>query len=979
MTLAGSTETTPSSSFTQPLPGAESTPSSSFTKAAPANAPAATPGAIEPGTIIGERFEVLQLLGEGGMGAVYKAHDRELERDVALKLIRPELARNPEILQRFKHELILARQVTHRNVIRIFDLGQAAGHKYITMEYLDGRDLRSVLRERGKLPPAEAGKIVLQICRALEAAHAEGVIHRDLKPQNIMLDANGRAYVMDFGIARSAYLPGMTQTGALVGTPEYMSPEQAKGEKLDERSDLFSLGAILYELLNGASPYHSDTPLATLWRRIQEKAKPLTEIDPTIPQPLSDIVAKALEIEPKDRFANATEFALALESWLGISPSMVGSTTYQALVVPQPAQKPIWKYTTIGAIVLLIGVAALGLPKKFFSGSSKTSVHQPVGVLVADFTNHTGDPVFDDTLEPMFNVALEGASFINAFNRGNAKKLAARLPHPSDKFDEQPARLVAIGQGLNAVITGELSRRGDEYSLSATALDARSGNVIAKAEVTAANKDQVLLTIPKLAAPIRKALGDTTSESAQLQAAGGAFTTSSLEAVHQYGIAMNQQFAGDYDDALKSFSKAAEIDPNFARAYSGMASAAGNLGQLQEAEKYSKMSMEHIDRMTERERYRIRGLYYFRTQNWQKCIEEYSALIKQYPADNIGHENLAVCYAATHDVPKALEEAREAVRIAPKDSIARNNFALYACYSGDFATCEREARELQKLNLSDEDGFQILAYAQIGQERLEQAAETCKEMEKLSDRGASLAASGLANLALYQGRYRQAKQILEKASAVDLTAKQPDRAADHLAMLAYAQVLQGEKQPAIVTAEKALANSQSVKISFLAGRTFVAAGEFTKAQKVASDLNSKVQPGPQAYSKLIVSDIALQRGDAKQAISLLEDAKNLVDNWIVHFDLGRAYLAAGLFVEADAEFERCIQRRGEALELFADDTQTYNYVAPVYYYVGRAQQGIGSSGAANSYAKFVSIQDKGDGSPMLQDAKKRLASLGSQQ
>ena len=364
------------------------------------------------------------------MGAVYKARDTELDRLVALKIIRPDLTTNPEILKRFKQELILARQVTHRNVIRIFDLGQADGFKFITMEYLEGKDLRAVFRERGKLPPEEAAKIILQICRALEAAHGEGVIHRDLKPQNIMLDANGRAYVMDFGIARSAYLPGMTQTGALVGTPEYMSPEQAKGEKLDERSDLFSLGAILYELMIGQSPYYSDTPLATLWKRIQEKARPLDEVDPTIPKPFSDIVAKALEIEPENRFATAHEFAQHLEAWLGISPSMVGSITDQALV-PLVVQKPIWKYTAIAATVLLLTVAGLGLPKKFFSGSSKKAAHAPVSVLVADFTNHTGDPIFDDTLEPMFNVALEGASFVNAYNRGQARKLAQKLPQPN--------------------------------------------------------------------------------------------------------------------------------------------------------------------------------------------------------------------------------------------------------------------------------------------------------------------------------------------------------------------------------------------------------------------------------------------------------------------------------------------------------------------------------------------------------------------
>src|SRR5438309_3518167 len=362
-----------------------------------APAPAVPNGEFAPGKVLGHRYEILALLGQGGMGAVYKARDTELDRLVALKIIRPELTTNPEILKRFKQELILARQVTHRNVIRIFDLGQADGFKFITMEYLEGKDLRAVLREKGKLATEEAARIILQICRALEAAHSEGVIHRDLKPQNIMLDANGRAYVMDFGIARSAYLPGMTQTGALIGTPEYMSPEQAKGEVLGERSDIFSLGVILYELLIGLSPYHSDTPLATLWKRIQEKAKPLCEIDPTIPKAFSDIVEKALEVEPENRFASANEFAQHLASWPGIYQSVIASITDQALR-PLPAQKPIWKYTAIAATVLLLAVAGVGLPRIFFSDSSKRVAHPPVSVLVADFTNLTGDPIYDDTL-----------------------------------------------------------------------------------------------------------------------------------------------------------------------------------------------------------------------------------------------------------------------------------------------------------------------------------------------------------------------------------------------------------------------------------------------------------------------------------------------------------------------------------------------------------------------------------------------------
>ena len=233
------------------------------------------PKTLGPGTVLGERYEIVKMLGQGGMGAVYHAHDRELEREVALKVIRSDMAANPEILRRFKQELILARQITHKNVIRIFDLGQADGIKFITMEYIEGEDLQGLMRRKKKLEPAEAATIMAQVCRALEAAHNEGVVHRDLKPQNIMLDKTGRVYVMDFGIARSLVTPGMTQTGALIGTPDYMSPEQAKGQTLDVRSDLFTVGIIFYEILSGQSPFEADTTMGKLWKRTSEPARPL--------------------------------------------------------------------------------------------------------------------------------------------------------------------------------------------------------------------------------------------------------------------------------------------------------------------------------------------------------------------------------------------------------------------------------------------------------------------------------------------------------------------------------------------------------------------------------------------------------------------------------------------------------------------------------------------------------------------------------
>jgi tetratricopeptide (TPR) repeat protein len=917
---------------------------------------------LELGSILGGRYEILALLGQGGMGAVYKARDTDLDRIVALKLIRPELASNTEILRRFKQELILARQVTHKNVIRIFDLGQADGIRFITMDFVEGQDLRALLHEKGKLAPDQAARIMLQICRALEAAHAEGVIHRDLKPQNIMLDANGRVYVMDFGIARSAYLPGMTQTGALIGTPEYMSPEQGRGEKLTERSDLFSLGIIFYELLTGKSPYHSDTPLATLWKRMTEKATPPVVVDPTLPQALSDIVVKALEIEPKNRFASAREMAQQLEIWLG--PSAESMTIF----LPAPRISAYWKWASAALAILLV-TAVIAFRVK---GPLKPkAAHPPVSVLVGDFTNHTGDPIFDGTLEPMFNVALEGASFVNAYNRGKARKLAQKLPNPTDKLDEQPARLVAVSEGIGAVVTGELSRRGDSYSLSATALDAASGNVIAKAEVTARNKDGVLLTVPKLAAPIRKALGDTTPESVQL-AASGPFTAASLEVVHLYNVGMEQQFAGKMEEALRSFSKAVELDPNFARAYSGMAGPSVALGRQADGEKYIKLAMEHLDRMTERERYHTRAFFYLITADYPKCVEEYSALVNQYPADRIGQADLAVCSLQLRNIPKAIEASRRAVEIVPNGVVQRLNLSFQSSFGGDFQSGEREARTALRINPSSEDGHLNLAEAQIGQGQISQAVESYHLLQKLSGRGASMAAVGLADLAVYEGRFSEAVRLLEKGAAADLEAKTPENAADKFAALAHAQLLRGQTAAAVAAADKALTHSQSVQVRFLAGRIFAEAGEIAKAQNLATSLGSDLHAEPQAYAKIIEGKSSLRQGDSHQAIKSFAEASNLLDTWIGRLELGRAYLEAAQFVEADSELDHCIKRRGEALELFMDNVPTYGYFPTVYYYQGRVRQGLKSAAFQESYRNYLNIRGQAGEDPLLPEIHRRL-------
>lgn len=921
------------------------------------------------GTVLGGRYEIVAQLGQGGMGAVYKAHDREVQRDVALKVIRPELVDAPSVLQRFKQELILARDVTHPNVVRIYDIGEVEGVKFITMEFVDGRDLGSLTQGGKELPPAQAADIMTQVSEGLEAVHKKGIIHRDLKPGNIMIDTNGRAVLMDFGLARSLESDGMTQTGALVGTMQYMSPEQAKAQTLDTRSDIYTLGLIFYELLTGVSPYASESVIVSLTKRTIERAAPPSSRTPNVPAALSDICIKCLEINPADRYQSIGELLAALDAWKS------GKKTPSLLPTLLRWQRRVRPAHVIASIAATVVLAVLGFVVPRLTVKPATE-HAPVSVLVADFTNHTGDPTFDGTLEPMFNVALEGAKFVNAFSRGDARKLATKLPNPTDKLDEQSSRLIAVSQSIGAVVTGAIGRRENGYEISVEALDGATGKLIASSALMVANKSEVLEAIPKLAVPIRKALGDSTPQSKQLNEVSGAFTAASLEVVHQEALGMEQQFAGKFEEALQSFSKAAELDSNFARAYSGMAAMAENLGKANEAEKYIRLALEHEDRMTERERYRTRGLFYGMTGNWQKCVDEYSQLVARYPADRIGQLNLASCFAQMRNIPKAVEAARRAVDIVPKGAFQRLNLSFLSSSSGDFRSGEQEARAALQLNPSSEVGYLMLAEAQLGQGQFAEAAETYNQLEKVNALGTSKAAAGLADLALYQGRFKDAARMLEQGATSDLVAKRPEAAANKLVALAYTELSRQQVRPAVAAAKKALdANSQSVGIRFMAARIFVEAGEFAKAQKLAVGLDSELQTEPQAYAKIIQGKLALKRGDTREAIQSLTEATKLLDTWIGRFELGRAYLQANAFVEADSEFDSCTRRQGEALELFMDDNPTFGYFPAVYYYQGRAGEGLKNSNYRDSYRAYLNIREKAGEDPLLNEVKTRAAQL----
>lgn len=277
------------------------------TLASPAGPTSATVTDLSAGDVLADRYEIVSRLGKGGMGTVYEAWDRELERTIALKTIRPDVASSSEALVRLKQETLLARQISHRNVVRVFDLGVSDGVRFITMERVEGESLKAMLGREKKFPAESATALMTQVCEGLAAAHAEDVIHRDLKPQNVLVGNDGRVRIFDFGLARPAEETGITRSGVIIGTPDYMSPEQALGQHADARSDIFAFGVMFYELLTGVLPFKSETMVESFLARTRERAPEIESVEPSIPAQLARVVMRCLEPDPAQRYQNGGE------------------------------------------------------------------------------------------------------------------------------------------------------------------------------------------------------------------------------------------------------------------------------------------------------------------------------------------------------------------------------------------------------------------------------------------------------------------------------------------------------------------------------------------------------------------------------------------------------------------------------------------------------------------------------------------------
>ena len=939
-------------------------------------------GGFRAGDQVGPRYTIIKLLGTGGMGAVYQAFDHELGVAVAIKVIRPAAqsdataARDLEL--RFKRELVLARQITHKYVVRIHDIGDVDGVKYLTMPFIEGETLADLLRREGRLPVPRVVAIARQVALGLSAAHDKGVVHRDLKPENIMIekgdaDAPGDTLIMDFGIARSME-HGSTQTaaGSVIGTLEYMAPEQAQGKKVDQRADIYAFGLILYDVLLGRQRLaNRDNPMSELLARLNQAPAAPRTIDVAIPDDLDRIVQRCLQPTPDARYATTGELVQALEALTPDGHARVDIGTGTTAALPA-AKRPSWHLAVAAVVVVIAGVGGWYLSNQR-GASAPDAPREPISVLIADFENKTGDAVFDGVVEQALGLGIEGASFITAYPRRDALRAAAVIK-PGARLDEGTARLVARREGVGLVLVGDIQSSAGSYRISTRALDAANdGATLYTLEATADGKAALLETVGTLAGKVRSALGDTAVPSAG-PAASETFTAASLEAAKAYTEGVELVWAGKQDEAIVKYQEAIRLDPDMGRAYAGLAAVYNGAGRMAEAQKNLEEALARIDRMTDREKFRTRGSYYLFSRKPLDAIKEYTALVQAYPSDTVGMANLAQAQFYQRNITEALAQQRKAIAIFPRNVVRRNNLALYAMYAGQFDTAIAGSDEVLKLNPSFVKAFVVRALSEVALGRPAEAVKTYEKLKGLPAAGAAFGSAGLADLALYQGRIADALTTLDEGIAADTAAKNATGVAVKRVARADALLARGDAAGAAREAEQALAASASTEVSWTAGLVLARAGRAAAALKLAEGLAAKLEADPQAYARLIQAEASLAQGQARAAVEHARAAQQLADTWMGRVTLARAFLALGAFAEASSELDAAEKRIGEATAVALDDWPTFRYYAPVIYYKGLAQAGLKSPAAKASFAAFLALKANGDeAGGLVAAARKQLA------
>jgi len=718
---------------------------------------------LTTGSTFAGRYQIIEELGKGGMGRVYRVLDKELKEEVALKLIKPEIAKDKKTIERFKNELKVARKISHRHVGRMYELMEDRGTHFITMEYVPGQDLRGLIKQMGQLTTGKAIAITKEICEGLIEAHRQGVVHRDLKPSNIIIDRQGNARILDFGIARSVAGKGITGAGVMIGTPEYMSPEQVEGKETDQRSDIYSLGVILYEMVTGRVPFEGDTPFTVGVKQKSEIPKDPKELNKQIPDGLNHVILRCLEKEKEKRYQSAGEVRSELEL------IEKGIPTTERIV---PERKPL----TSREITVTFGLKKMLVPAVIFIAIVAIGViiwqslpQRQASIAVLPFRDlspqkdqeHLCDGMTDEIIAKLST--LEGWKVMNMTSVLRYKNTEKTIKDIGQELSVTTVLLGSVRKEEDDIrVTTQLVNAADEFQLWSNTYEQKLERVF---EIQSDVAEKIVRALEMKLTPEVKA---------QIQKK----PTENMEAYNLYLQGRwfwNKRTLGDSQKAIEYFERAIEIDPNYALAYAGIADSyilIGNFGMLQaltlpKAKEAALKALE-IDSMRA-EAHTSLGMFKLLYDNdWMGSEKEFKKAIELNPNYATAHHWYAYLLVYLSRFDEATREIQKALELDPLSLAINRDVGEILYYSREY---DRAADALQRAIEMDPD-FPGSHYC-LGRVYLEKSMyeEALKEIQKEKDirritvQGLSIFDLDIGIAYARMGRKDEAREILKRAES----------------------------------------------------------------------------------------------------------------------------------------------------------------------------------------------------------------------